>query len=58
MNQKNYAIDFTYKIIEGGTVTLPAIDIDDADQKAREYIAETYEGVDDVFIETIRELDV
>ena len=51
-----YAVDFSYKIEEYGVVELEADNLEQAEDFAREYVAETYPDVMDVSIDGIKEI--
>ena len=51
-----YEIDFRYKLPEWGTVSLDASDVDEAEDMALDQIETMYADIEDVEIESIREL--
>ena len=51
-----YEVDFDYKVEEYGTVELEADDVNQAEDYAREHIAEAYPEVTSVSINAIREI--
>ena len=51
-----YEVDFSYKLPEWGSVTLEANDVDEAEQLGREYVTDSYQDIEDVEIESVREL--
>lgn len=51
-----YEVDFDYKIEEYGTVQVEARDNDEAEDFAREHIAEAYPEVTNISINVIREI--
>jgi len=54
---KNYQIDFSYMIEEYGTVTIAAMDAQEADEMAREYVRDTFEDAKSITVEEIKELN-
>ena len=51
-----YEIDFTYKVEEYGTVTVEAVDREQAEEFAREHISDAYDDVIDVTIDEVKEI--
>jgi len=53
-----YQVDFSYKIPEWGTIdNLIAASADEAEDTAMKYIENNYEGIIDVMIDLVRELE-
>jgi hypothetical protein len=52
----DFAVDFTYKIEEYGTVELSADDHEQAEDFAREQITELYPDVTDITIDAVKEI--
>lgn len=53
----DYQVIFNFKTQEFSATTVNAVDPDEAEQFAREYIAETYPEAFDIEIETVRVLN-
>lgn len=51
-----YEVDFSYKIEEFGVVETEATDMEEAEDFAREHIAEAYPEVTDISIDAIKEI--
>lgn len=51
-----YSIEFTGKVEEYGVVELEAVDSDEAENFAREHVAEAYPEYQDVSIDSIKEI--
>lgn len=54
---QNYSVEFEYKIKEYGECTVPAADVDDAEDQAEMYIKEYFPDVEDVEITGVREIN-
>lgn len=50
----DYQVIFNYKTQEFSATTVNAVDADEAEQFAREYVAETFPEAFDLEIETVR----
>lgn len=54
---KNFQVDFSYMIEEYGTVSIAAMDDQEADELARDYVRDTFEDAKSITIEEIKELN-
>lgn len=53
---KDFEVGFSYKVVEFGTVTLQALDADEADDFGREHVYEAFPEATDITIDYVKEL--
>lgn len=51
-----YSVEYSYKAPEVGFVELEADDVEQAEEFASEWVRESFEGAQDIVIETVKEV--